>query len=245
MNDKYETAVTIHTPKEIEQVKGQADLVEFKLDDYYLQDRYDLPDLKELALDDMRTILTMSRPAENEYERTLDGESKKVLEELNPYIDFTDIELDNRGSLISDRKYEKRLEELIKVAKEGDTSVILSHHNYEFTPIRKDLDRTLDKEIDAGADIAKICTTAKSREDDITMLRLAKETDFPFIGWAMGDEGFFSRVLSAHPYVGGEWTFASKGKKSAPGQVPLEVVRSDWADLSRESVERIVNYLLG
>lgn len=243
MNDEYEIAVTIHTPKEAEQVKGQADLVEFKLDDYYLQDRYDLPDLKELALDDMRTILTMPRPAENEYERILDDKSKEILEELNPYIDFTDIELDNRGSLISDREYEKRLKEFIKVAKEGDTSVVLSHHNYEFTPIRKDLDRTLNKEIDAGADIAKICTTAKSREDDITMLRLAKETDFPFLGWGM-ENGFFSRVLSAHPYVGGEWTFASKGKKSAPGQVPLEVVRSDWADLSRESADGIINYLL-
>jgi 3-dehydroquinate dehydratase-1 len=75
----------------------------------------------------------------------------------------------------------------------------------------------------AGADIAKMVTTARSLEDNLTVLRLISE--FPgvrLVAFAMGPLGAVSRVLC--PLVGGDFTYTSieKGKESAQGQMTVK-----------------------
>ncbi len=65
-------------------------------------------------------------------------------------------------------------------------------------------------------------TTARSLEDNLTVLRLISE--FPgvrLVSFAMGPLGVVSRVLC--PLVGGDFTYASieKGKESAQGQITV------------------------
>ena len=74
----------------------------------------------------------------------------------------------------------------------------------------------------AGADICKVVTTARSFEDNLSVLQLISE--FPktkLVSFAMGPLGVTSRVLC--PLVGGDFTYASieKGKESAPGQITV------------------------
>ena len=82
------------------------------------------------------------------------------------------------------------------------------------------------RELDAGADICKVVTTAQRFEDNLATLQLIAE--FPktkIVSFAMGPLGFTSRFLC--PLVGGDFTYASieKGKESASGQITVSDLR--------------------
>jgi 3-dehydroquinate dehydratase-1 len=90
------------------------------------------------------------------------------------------------------------------------------------TPPLKALKEVLEREINAGADICKVVTTARSFADNLTVLQLIKE--FPkikMVAFAMGAAGQLSRVLC--PLVGGYFTYASitEGRESAEGQLTV------------------------
>jgi len=78
------------------------------------------------------------------------------------------------------------------------------------------------RQLEAGADVCKIVTTAQRFEDNLTILQLIPE--FPktrIVSLAMGPLGFASRVLC--PLVGGDFAYASiePGKESASGQITV------------------------
>ena len=80
----------------------------------------------------------------------------------------------------------------------------------------------MQKELKAGADICKVVTSARSFEDNLSVLQLIR--DFPavkVVAFAMGPEGMASRVLA--PHAGAYFTYGAvqKGKESAPGQIPV------------------------
>ena len=82
------------------------------------------------------------------------------------------------------------------------------------------------RELDVGADICKIVTTAQRLEDNQAVLQLI--ADFPqtrIVSLAMGPLGLASRILC--PLVGGDFTYASieQGKESAPGQLTVRELR--------------------
>jgi 3-dehydroquinate dehydratase type I len=100
---------------------------------------------------------------------------------------------------------------------------LLSYHNLEKTPDFDTMKRTIEQQIEAGADICKVVTTARSFEDNLSVLRLAPA--FPnkrVVAFAMGTTGITSRIFC--PLVGGDFTYASlaEGWESAPGQVTAE-----------------------
>ncbi len=79
-----------------------------------------------------------------------------------------------------------------------------------------------ESQIQGGADICKIVTTAQSFEDNLTILKLIRK--FPeakMVAFAMGEAGRISRILS--PLAGGYFTYAcmAQGKESAAGQIPV------------------------
>ena len=99
---------------------------------------------------------------------------------------------------------------------------ILSLHELEKTPPLDRLKEIVQRQLEAGADICKVVTTAQSLSDNLTTLQLI--TEYPrikIVSFAMGPLGITSRILC--PLVGGYLTYASlkEGKESAPGQVTV------------------------
>jgi 3-dehydroquinate dehydratase-1 len=106
------------------------------------------------------------------------------------------------------------------------TKYLLSFHDFEKTPPLARMKDIVQWELDAGADICKVVTTAQKFEDNLTILQLIAE--FPktrIVSLAMGHLGFTSRILC--PLVGGDFTYASieKGKESASGQITVSDLR--------------------
>jgi len=103
---------------------------------------------------------------------------------------------------------------------------IVSFHDWQGAPPLEELEKVVQQELEAGADICKVIANAQQFEDNLTILKLY--TRFPgvtFIASSMGPVGSLSRVLS--PLMGAYLTFASasEGKGSAPGQIPARTLR--------------------
>jgi 3-dehydroquinate dehydratase-1 len=109
----------------------------------------------------------------------------------------------------------------------GRALCLVSHHDLEGTPPLAQLRGIVEKQIEAGADICKVVTTATKPADNISVLRLIRS--FPgqkIVSFAMGEAGQLSRVLS--PLVGGYFTYASlgEGKESAAGQLTADELKT-------------------
>jgi len=128
--------------------------------------------------------------------------------------DMIDIELETAN-----------LGETIKLIKKR-AKCLLSFHDLTGTPPLNEMAETIQRQLEAGADVCKIITTARGFEDNLTILELISA--FPttkLISFAMGPLGVISRILC--PLVGGDFTYASmeKGKESASGQIPVKDLR--------------------
>ena len=107
-----------------------------------------------------------------------------------------------------------------------NTKCLLSFHEMKATPPLDRMREIVQRQLEAGADVCKVITTAQRFEDNLTVLQLIAE--FPktkIVSFAMGPLGLISRVLC--PLVGGDFTYASveKGKESAPGQITARDLR--------------------
>jgi 3-dehydroquinate dehydratase-1 len=116
----------------------------------------------------------------------------------------------------------KNLENIVPVIKKR-AQCLISSHDLEKTASLDEMKEVVRQQLKAGADIAKMVTTARSLEDNLTVLRLISE--FPgvrLVAFAMGPLGAVSRVLC--PLVGGDFTYTSieKGKESAQGQMTVK-----------------------
>jgi len=99
---------------------------------------------------------------------------------------------------------------------------LLSFHDFQGTPPLDELKEIVQRQLDAGADICKVVTTANNPDDNLTVLQLIAQ--FPgirLVSVAMGNLGLTSRILC--PLVGGDFTYASteRDKESAPGQMTV------------------------
>jgi 3-dehydroquinate dehydratase type I len=114
----------------------------------------------------------------------------------------------------------------------GRADCLLSYHNLKETPAPEMMKDIVRRQLDAGADICKLVTTARNVADNMAVLRLP--ADFPgkrVVSFAMGDLGNISRVLG--PLAGGDFTYASlkEGRESAPGQLTVQQLRSIYGML--------------
>lgn len=119
----------------------------------------------------------------------------------------------------------RNLGEIMKLLKKR-AKCLLSFHELEKTPPIDEMREIVQRELEAGADICKMVTTAQGFEDNRTVLQLIRE--FPktkMVSLAMGPLGFVSRLLC--PLVGGYFTYASieKGRESAAGQITVKGLR--------------------
>lgn len=108
---------------------------------------------------------------------------------------------------------------------EHGTLLIRSYHDYLSTAPLVSLKHIAERCLSFGADIVKIVTTALSQADCATIMGLYDQT-FPLIAFAMGEAGKRTR-LSCLAF-GAPFTYAalSADDAAAPGQIPLEEMRS-------------------
>ncbi len=138
----------------------------------------------------------------------------KLFEAAELGAEAVDIELGTPNLKEVVRQIDKKAERLI------------SFHQMTLTPSLDDMSDIVRSQLEAGADICKVITTAQGFEDNLTVLQLIAQ--FPntrIVSFAMGPLGLASRVLC--PLVGGDFTYASieKGRESAPGQVTVSDLR--------------------
>lgn len=119
----------------------------------------------------------------------------------------------------------KTLGEVVKLIKKK-TKCLVSSHELNGTPSLGEMKEIVHQQLEAGADVCKVVTTANSFEDNLTVLQLI--TEFPkskIVSFAMGPVGYVSRILC--PLVGGYFTYASieEGKESASGQITVRDLR--------------------
>jgi len=113
---------------------------------------------------------------------------------------------------------------LVAAAKERGTRVIVSYHNYGFTPSSAVLEEVVDDCFRKGADIAKVACMVNTGADAARILALL-DSPRPVIALGMGARGAVTRV--AAPLLGSPFTYAPqrKGKETAPGQLPRGVLQ--------------------
>jgi 3-dehydroquinate dehydratase-1 len=119
----------------------------------------------------------------------------------------------------------KNLANIVRLIKRN-AECLLSCHDLEKTPDFDTMRQLIRQQIEAGADICKVVTTAQSFEENLSVLQLIPA--FPekrVVAFAMGAAGVTSRIFC--PLVGGDFTYASlaEGKESAPGQVTVGELR--------------------
>ncbi|MBI4187869.1 MAG: type I 3-dehydroquinate dehydratase [Chloroflexi bacterium] len=142
---------------------------------------------------------------------TEDGRIEQLLQAIELGASIIDVELET-----------KNLGKIVSIFKKR-AKCLLSYHNLEKTLPLAEMKAIVQRQLKAGADIAKIVTTAREARDNISVLQLFAE--FPgvrLVSLAMGAPGIISRVLC--PLAGGDFTYASieTGKESAQGQLTVK-----------------------
>jgi 3-dehydroquinate dehydratase-1 len=131
----------------------------------------------------------------------------RIFRTIMPHVQAVDIEL---GCAIADS--------VIAEAHRLGITVIVSEHDFETTPSDAALGAIVERARAGGADIVKIATMARSREDAERLLRFIKGCTVPVAAFAMGEQGAFSRVLAGE--YGSLFTYGYISKAVAPGQLP-------------------------
>ncbi len=198
--------------KDIE--KARTDLVELRLD--FIRDI----DIEKLLRTKKKKIITCRKKAEGGNFSGSENERIKIIKQALEFSpDFVDIELSCGKSIIDDLKM------IIKKNK-NKTKLIISWHDFKKTDNKK-INSVFNKIKNLNPDIIKIVTFANSINDNLAifdLIKKAKKQNKKITALCMGEKGEISRILS--PIFGAELTFGSlaKGKESASGQMPADVL---------------------
>jgi len=188
------------------------DIAELRLD---LADHNAIDDLitSTTSVPTLATIRSAAEGGEWPVER--DAERLALYERILPTVDAVDVE------------YNATIREnVVTLAKAHRKPVVLSYHNFTYTPEPTALINTLNNMRAAGADICKLAVmtnTAKDAQQLTQLLLEHHQHDCVIIG--MGNYGQLTRVFLAG--LGSLFTFAHLGQSTAPGQIPLSQLQSD------------------
>ncbi len=133
--------------------------------------------------------------------------------------DLIDMELSNDAAFIRN---------IQKAAQNAGLQLILSYHNFDSTPDQGAIIDTLFQAREAGADIAKVAVMPQEFGDVLTLMGAAlkarkKGLKIPMIAISMGTLGSLTRL--AGKLFGSDITFAGSETTSAPGQLPVQLLR--------------------
>lgn len=124
--------------------------------------------------------------------------------------------------------------QLCRQAGELGVPVVASHHDFDRTPDTRVLLAKIRDMLLLGADVAKIAVMPNEPSDVSRLLEACASavevTEVPVIAISMGPLGRSTRVFGGD--FGSAATFAPLGEDStAPGQIPVEKLRSVWTEL--------------
>ena len=203
----------------IKEANRLADLIELRMD--YLRN----PSLGPLLEVGEKPLIVTNRRKE-EGGRYIGDERRRLTilkEAAEQGVAFVDVEIGTEKPLLQDLFANKR-----------GTQMILSFHDFQGTPSKKELESLWNRMTRLGADIVKIVTFAKSWEDNLFVLSLipfSRKRNQEIVAFCMGEKGRMSRVFA--PLMGAAWTYASLDRKrtSAPGQLTVWEMRDIWEKL--------------
>jgi len=152
-----------------------------------------------------RTVATF-RPVDG----TDDGKRKDILKSaIRHGASYIDIEVESNDAYKN---------ELKKAAADAGCKSIVSYHDYEKTPVMRELEQIITWCFEGGADLAKIACQVNSISDAARLLSLYS-LGKPVISIGMGEAGRITRI--AAPLLGAPFTYASldAARETAPGQI--------------------------
>jgi 3-dehydroquinate dehydratase I len=129
-------------------------------------------------------------------------------------VDFIDFEIGN------DPEHVRRVRESTQA---NEIRLILSYHNFSYTPgLEYLVQRFLEAER-LGADVAMVAVMPRDRMDVLTLLAATTQADakarIPLISMSMGPLGSVTRMIGG--LFGSVLSFAVGESASAPGQIPI------------------------
>ena len=141
-------------------------------------------------------------------------------------IDIIDFEMSNDASHIA---------KVREASRANDVKLILSFHNFSFTPAPNTLAQRFLQADQLGADIAKVAVMPRNLEDVLALLSAtlaaSQKLRIPLISLSMGPYGSLTRLFGWT--FGSALTFAVGASSSAPGQVPIEDLNTVLAILQK------------
>ncbi|MBT9177446.1 MAG: 3-dehydroquinate dehydratase [Firmicutes bacterium] len=140
----------------------------------------------------------------------------------SPHVDIVDFELGSGAEAVNAVRRE---------ANKHGKRLLLSWHNFSSTPDESFITNKLVEAKQQGADIAKVAVMPANSRDVLTLLSATlaarlEVPDIPLISMSMGPTGIVSRVFGGN--FGSDVTFAQGQSASAPGQIPVQGLRSIW-----------------
>ncbi len=215
----YKTCVSIaeKTPKKLKQTLTKA----LKKSEY-AEIRFDflnpntVPEALHLIRKDLRKCVSTLRPIREGGKFSGSEKNRisiiKLIAEYDPFL--LDIEYNTL----------KKNNNLQRYLKNGDTTTLVSWHNFKQTPTISILKKKL-SEMKRFSNNVKIVTMAKSINDGSRILSLYNNSNnVKLVAFSMGDFGKMSRLLCL--LLGSPYTYVSLGKPIAPGQFSLDEVKS-------------------
>lgn len=212
--------------QEIKEVKLlKPDIVEWRVDVYEHVDQMEavqeMISTLRLALSDELLLFTFRSHKEGGNKEVTVHYYVELLQAAirTKKIDLVDVELFTG---------EKYVQELVEMAETNGVYVIMSNHDFEKTPPKKEIVARLCKMQELGAHIPKMAVMPNSVEDVITLLDATNTmkteyADRPIITMSMGGTGLISRL--AGECFGSSATFGAGSQVSAPGQIPVSELR--------------------
>lgn len=120
-------------------------------------------------------------------------------------------------------------------ARAHDIKLVLSFHNFSYTPGIETLVTKFLNADQLGADVAKVAVMPRDLDDVLTLLAATREASkklrIPLISMSMGPFGAMTRLFGWT--FGSALTFAVGASSSAPGQVPIEDLNTVLAILQK------------
>jgi 3-dehydroquinate dehydratase-1 len=141
-------------------------------------------------------------------------------------VDFLDFEMGN------DPEHVKRV---VTSARAHKTQVILSYHNFGYTPGLEFLVQRFLEAERLGGDVAKVAVMPRDRNDVLTLLFATSQAEaksrIPLVSMAMGPLGAVTRMVGG--LFGSTLSFAVGEGSSAPGQMPIADLKEVYAIIGR------------
>jgi 3-dehydroquinate dehydratase-1 len=206
----------VELQRDVSGLKGLADLIELRIDAFQRHDpAYVAQVCREARALKFPLIATVRSADEGGQTRLTDAERQAIYEAVVSHVDAIDIEF---HTPLRDR--------IVKLARAHHKRAIVSFHDFQRTPLERDLVAVAEVARWHSAEIVKLAVTAQSSYDVDRLLGILRtHRDKNLIVIALGPYGVMSRVF--FPLVGSLITYAYLNAANAPGQLALAELVSE------------------